>query len=126
MAETIVEKATCENCGADVRENTQFCYNCGKSFVEPAANGSAPATVADKARAALEDLAAKLKMDEADNADRLALAAAERKKARVAAKQPKEVVWEEAEGRSGWAFLIISLVIFVVTATVVFFTVYWK
>lgn len=31
MAETLVEKRVCGECGADVRPNTAFCYNCGKS-----------------------------------------------------------------------------------------------
>ncbi len=29
MAETLVEKKTCEACGADVRHGSLFCYNCG-------------------------------------------------------------------------------------------------
>jgi hypothetical protein len=40
MAETLVEKRVCKECGADVRPNTAFCYNCGKSisFEEPGSN----------------------------------------------------------------------------------------
>ena len=33
MAETLVEKEICKECGVDVRPNTAFCYNCGKSVV---------------------------------------------------------------------------------------------
>lgn len=29
MAETLVENQVCSACGADVREGTLFCYNCG-------------------------------------------------------------------------------------------------
>jgi hypothetical protein len=32
MAETLVEKRVCGECGVDVRPNTAFCYNCGKSI----------------------------------------------------------------------------------------------
>ena len=29
MAETLVENQVCKACGAEVREGTLFCYNCG-------------------------------------------------------------------------------------------------
>lgn len=40
MAETLVEKRVCGECGVDVRPNTAFCYNCGKSvsLEEPETN----------------------------------------------------------------------------------------
>jgi hypothetical protein len=127
MAETMVEKATCEDCGADVRENTVFCYNCGRRFAEVASpsNGRPSEAMSDEAKTALDDLAAKLKIDEPENVDRLALAAAERKKSRIAPKKAKEDVWEEVEPSTRGVF-IISLVIFVLVAAVVFITVYWK
>jgi RNA polymerase subunit RPABC4/transcription elongation factor Spt4 len=34
MAETLVEKKVCRECGAEVRPQTSFCYNCGKSVTE--------------------------------------------------------------------------------------------
>lgn len=128
MAETTLEKATCENCGADVRENTQFCYNCGKNFDAAATvtNGTEPAVMSDETRTALDDLAAKFKIDETGSGEKLALAAAERKKARVAPKKPKEVVWEVDNTRSSLFIFCVSLLIFVIVATVVFVTVYWK
>ena len=45
--ETVVEKAECPKCGADVRPDTQFCYNCGGPVAEeikneaPVTNGTA-------------------------------------------------------------------------------------
>ena len=128
MAEATLEKATCENCGADVRENTVFCYNCGKKFAEAAndVNGAETAVMSEEAQTALDDLAARFKIDDAESEDKLALAAAERKKARVAPKKPKEVIWEVEDNRTGMFFFIVSLVIFVLVAAVVFITVYWK
>ena len=124
MAETIQEKAVCEKCGADVRENTSFCYNCGHSFSE--ATSQTNGVMSDETRSALDDLAAKFKIDEPETADPLALAAAERKRARVAPKRQKDNVWQESEGRSSGAFFVISLMIFLLVAAVVFITVYWK
>lgn len=34
MEETLVEKKVCKECGVDVRPDTAFCYNCGKSVTE--------------------------------------------------------------------------------------------
>lgn len=34
MADTLVEKNTCKECGADVRPETAFCYNCGKPVTQ--------------------------------------------------------------------------------------------
>jgi len=126
MAETIVEIATCENCGSDVRENTLFCYNCGNKFhdVAPQTNGTEPEAISDEGKTALEDLAARLKIDGSEN-DRLAFAAAERKKARVAPKTVREDVWEEVEPSSA-RILIVSFVALLLVASVVFVTVYWK
>lgn len=132
MTEATLEKAVCEKCGADVRENTLFCYNCGFHFADAArqANGAEQsamsAAMTDETKSALDDLAAKFKFDEPETTDPFALAAAERRRARVAPKRQKEEVWEENEGRSGGAFFFISLMIFLMVAGVVFITVYWK
>src|ERR1043166_4154173 len=112
MAETTAEKTTCEKCGADIRENTSFCYNCGDKFGEVAAetNGSAPAAMSDEAKSALDDLAAKLKVDDG----RLKLAADERKKARVAPKRTKEDVWQGIDAPTGRGAFVVLVVIFVI------------
>lgn len=31
MAETLVKEKVCDTCGADIRPNSVFCYNCGSS-----------------------------------------------------------------------------------------------
>jgi len=128
MAETALENAVCEKCGAAVRENTLFCYNCGHNFAESRkqTNGDEAGNISDETKAALDDLAARFKIEEPDPEDKLALAAAERKKARVAPRRNKEDVWTETEGRSGSVLFVISLLIFLMVAAVVFITVYWK
>ena len=128
MAEAILEKAVCEKCGADVRESMLFCYNCGNKYAaaidQP--NGAEPNPVSDETRSALDDLAARMKLDEPEGEDKIKLAAAERKKARVAPKRQTEDTWENVNGRSGGAFFVIALVIFFIVAAIVFITLYWK
>ena len=124
MAEATAEKTACENCGAEIREGTLFCYNCGNKFDDalPASNGTA---LSDEAKNALDDLAARLEL-ETESENKLALAAAERKKARVTPKKKKEVVWDAEENRSGLLFFFVSLFIFILVMVVVFIAVYWK
>ena len=132
MAETTVEKTACDNCGADAREGTTFCYNCGKPIDEQAAvsgqqsavsNGS-EAAVSDETKAALDDLAARLKIDEPTGEDRRATAAAERKRARVKARR-NEVVWEPVQG-AGLLFIAATVFICILTLVVVLLALRWK
>ena len=115
MPEAIIEKEVCAKCGVDVREDTQFCYNCGgpvaadpgtDSPVAPESGTDATTTngeetpASDETQAALDDLAEKLRAPDADDApegDKLAIAAAARKKARVTKRQTKKVRWEPRE-----------------------------
>ena len=143
MAETTIEQATCDKCGADVRENTTFCYKCGSRVaaepeaeteatpVEPQhitgeSNGSAEPEISDETRSALDDLAEKLKGDEAENADLLAQASAERKKKRSSLRKKREMVWQAADDGSNLIFILVTLFIVLITAAIVFLMVYWK
>ena len=137
MAETTLDKAVCEECGADVREGTQFCYKCGHSLVaeekEEAphvtadTNGAEPEEMSGEARAALDELADRLNEEDAEESDKLAAAAAERKKARVRpARKKRQMVWEPVDEGPGMLFVAITLLICLLAAAIVLLTVYWK
>jgi predicted amidophosphoribosyltransferase len=136
MPQTVVEKAICDNCGADVREGTAFCYNCGVPVADvlppdsdtSAEDGSiAESDVADaKTQAALDELAEKLKFDQEED-KKLAKAAAERRKARVSQrKRSKEFTWESSDESPGGLLLLITALIAIFAVIVVLFTVLWK
>lgn len=139
MPKTVVEKAVCDNCGADIRENTAFCYNCGSALaadiedlppppadVEPDAAAEVDAEVSDdRGRAALDDLAERLQREE-EESDKLAKAAAERKRARIRQRQPKEVRWEADDSMPGVPLIIATLLLALIALLVVLFTVYWR
>lgn len=36
MAEKMLEKETCQTCGANARRNSMFCYNCGSAMIPEA------------------------------------------------------------------------------------------
>lgn len=129
MAETTLEKPVCESCGADAREGTTFCYACGKPLSEPieisaeAIHTSNGSTVSPEAQSALDDLADRFRIEEPSADEKLAQAAAERKRARVRARR-NEIVWEPASDNR--LFIVFTLLIAVVTAVVVLIAVYWK
>ena len=131
MAEAVVEKEPCVKCGAEVREGTTFCYACG-GRVAPDGDED-PRTDTDinaNAREALDDLARKLNDDDAavqkkDQGDRIAKAAAERKKARVSKKRGRDFVWQPRFDVP--ISLLIAVVLIVIGAVIaVFVTVVWK
>lgn len=134
MAKKVKSKknAVCPKCGAEKRPNTLFCYACGGRVAEgPTTIGALPEPEAEKAdrnaetQAALDDLAEKFKIEPPDE-DKLAKAAAERRKARVANRQPKQFRWEPADEGSYRLVVLLAVMIFVIAAAVVMLTVIWK
>lgn len=134
MPEVAVENLTCYNCGAGVRENTAYCYNCGVPIanrdeelaaeIEEVVFEQPP--VDDKTKAALDDLAEKLKLDEEED-KKLAKAAAERRRARVSQRNTaKEFTWESGEDSPGALLLLATLLFAIFAGVVVLFTVFWK
>jgi len=131
MAEAVVENEACSKCGAEVREGTAFCYACGGRVREEPEEEQPvnDRTHADNSQAALDDLARKLRDDhptpeKAATDDKIAKAAAERKKARVK-KASREFVWEPRTDMPV-ALLITVLVIAVAAVLAVLVTVIWK
>src|SRR5580765_3075305 len=132
MANGTLEKVTCEKCDAPVRENTAFCYNCGHrvtQLIEPAEaselNGSEPDARA-RTKAALDEMTARFRTDEVEHDNKLAQAAAERKKSRVSQRRPKEFAWQPEEDSSSRLIIVLAVLITVATAVVVFLAVLWK
>jgi len=124
MTETI-EKAVCETCGVDVRENTLFCYNCGSKLevIAPIdTNGSA--VVDYNTKAALDDLADKLSHG-SESDDELAKAATMRKKARVTQRKRLEYRWEPRDD-SPVLPLVFAAIIFVAAFFVVILLAVWR
>ncbi|MFL6374986.1 MAG: zinc ribbon domain-containing protein [Pyrinomonadaceae bacterium] len=130
MAETVVEKAVCSKCGADVREGTAFCFACGGRVAgeEPAKDvGTSTDEIDAKAQAALDDLADKMRADDSAVAsdEKLAKAAQQRKKARVTQRKSREFVWEPLND-TPIGFIIAVAVLAIAAILVIMVTVVWK
>ena len=89
-------------------------------------NGAEPAEISDEGRSALDELAERLNEEDAEEADKLAAAAAERKKARVKPRKKRQMVWEPVDEGPGPMFIGLTLLICLLAAVIVFLTVYWK
>ena len=153
MAPTVAEKAICEECGVDVRENTYFCYNCGNSVVglssadeKPAEDGGLDDIEAlpvekpnilpelhpsdqinSKGKAALESLAHQIKIErESGDDSSIARAAARRRRARSVRRKGSEYVWEPVEDLPGRPLMLLVGVIVLLAGLAVTMTVIWK
>jgi len=123
MAEEPLDKAVCISCGADVREGTTFCYACGKPVAKVT---EVEDKVDEPAVESIKTTEEKSAEPGADKSEKLANAAAERKKSRVGQRKPKKVVWEEPGAASNRIFLLVSVLIAVVAGGLVFLMVFVK
>lgn len=131
MPKVKVKKNVCGDCGVDIREGTVFCYNCGSRVAGDDAAAETNLNGGDKGvdaetQAALDDLAERLKIEDAPDDGQLARAAAQRRKARVTSRKPKEFTWEPADDSSDRIVFLPALLIAVIAAAVVAVTVLWK
>lgn len=122
MTETTT-RAACRHCGADVREGSVFCYNCGKSIAEGAGNGKISESDAERLEKA------------ANAADHDAPIAAPGKKLRSAAdigkrkraynRQPVEITWTPRTD-AGNSFVIAGVLLVVLTVILVIAALYYR
>jgi len=130
MAEPVADKEVCQKCGAEVREGTVFCFACGGRVSPEEALQKTNGSVTElnvESKAALDDLANKLKGDERAEApdNKFAKAAEERKKARVTQRKAREFVWEPRND-APVGLLIAVGVILIAAVGVILLTVVWK
>lgn len=97
MVETAVEIQRCGACGADVRDGSLFCYNCGASV------GAPPIAGAVEQKPALVDAVREPRPP-------LKTAASLRKHRRALNRQPVRVSWEPPEGPA-MGFIITAIVL---------------
>jgi hypothetical protein len=129
MSQTVVEKAVCDNCGVDIRENTLFCYNCGSRVAEPEPAAKAESGLVTKADTGTKvaDLGEQIRIEPpTEEEKKRAKAAAERKKARINSRKRPEVVWEPADDEPDRLLLLIAVLIAITAGVVVMITILWR
>ena len=144
MVDAVAENTGCSTCGAAVRENTQFCYNCGSSL------RSDPETSKDPADSYASRNGTALDINEpgpepepepgpqpdpkADPEDKAAVsesevrakAAAARRRSRVERRKPRDYTWEPVEYDSPLKLLVLAAGIFLLVLTLVVMVAWWK
>ncbi len=112
MSEVSVETKVCEICGADIRPNSQFCYNCGGTIVEATEpEVEIKATLVEEAKADtsvngnLSQSITALNKRSHERSERLRLRTIERK--------PVEIVWEKRSGVSIPFVVATTLILFI-------------
>jgi hypothetical protein len=127
---TATDNVVCISCGADVRSEALFCYNCGGAIAvhpeaaEAKSNGAAaeqaPAekvTEKDADKIAVKpDVAAADAKNKAARTDRKPLTAAMLRRKRAYNRQPVEVVWQEPSQPS--PLFVIASVVFTIFAAI--------
>ena len=99
MSETAIEIAACAGCGAEIRDESLFCYNCGQPVKQDAPT--------------VEELPAHPEMTQRPAArPPLRSAASLRKDRRAFNRKPVEVIWEQRTG-SPVAFVVATIVLVV-------------
>ena len=140
--DTAVKKLVCRGCGADVRETSAFCYNCGEPVTaQPVSQTEIRADTSQsnqtretveketvKGNRADELFAAKLRdttNSKAEKLSKLQTASALRRKTKVFNRKPTEVVWVE-RGDSPMMFVIVSAVLTLFAALLLFLAFYLR
>lgn len=127
MIEVARDKSSCRECGMDVRADTVFCYSCGSRLGDdPTAElvTDLPAEVNEE-EAALAYLSDSLKIEE-PAPGKIALASAERKRARFRGRTPSEYTWEPVDDASTRTPLMLAILITAISAGIVFLAVVWR
>ncbi len=127
MTKTKVTESICNVCGIDVRDGSQFCYNCGSSVaalkdaveVSQKNNGfeASDLTTKGSVQNAAEPQKVAVKSDESNSEAR------RRPKKRTIA--PKEVAWVEPEG-VGVRFLLTTILLALLTTTLLVLAFYFR
>ena len=110
MAEAVLEKEVCGNCGADVREGTAFCYSCGSRVV-------------DEEKPETEASPDETPIVEATASEKRARSAEQRKRSRIRQRKVVEYVWEP-DNDSRW--LVVTAILIFIVVLVVVIAALWK
>lgn len=115
MSETLTETRICDICGAEVRDGSLYCYNCGGS-VAKGSPMTAEAAVADQADRTSPELRA------GGNGTSKTVERRERPKRRVSSSSEKQIIWEPKTGLSFG--MIVGTLIFVLIVMGLLFAAY--
>ena len=115
-SETVIEKTECPKCGADVRPDTQFCYNCGGPVAEQTKNEASQTNGAQISGGAEEKVPA----------PGLRSAREIKRRERVFERRTKEVVWEPVLVTPNTQLVVVAAIAVVFTVIVIILAFYLR
>lgn len=110
MPETAVETPICDICGAEVRQGSQFCYNCGGSLTKTEVKAAEPEKVPASSTPT-------------NGAKEVAAERRSARRRRAANREPVEIVWEPETGVS--AIYIAASAVLIIVAALLFGVAMW-
>ncbi len=134
MAENSVENKVCRHCAADVRPNSEFCYNCGEMLAAESASKSAfpvPESNDDTTPTATKIKLAPIvetPIEEPSAAAEPTLksAASMRRKSKIYQPKRVEITWEEHENAPNAWFVLAAIVLTLFAVGVFYLVIYLK
>lgn len=139
MAEISVKNPTCRHCGADVRPDTQFCYNCGGAVaLETEAVSQRETAVNTPFR---ENIVENVNGDSSKKTNKLDIAdvtgnsiekpkinpeaelksaASMRRQSKVIQPKKVEVIWQEHENAPNVWFILVAVILTIFTAVILY------
>ncbi len=115
MATTAIKGKVCDLCGADVRDGSQFCYNCGSDLSAASKSETKTADpIAEPASSATKNGAEPLPAAEPE---RRFPVRPPRTRSRTRTIETRDISWEEPDGIS-ISFIVAAIVFGVLTLTI--------
>lgn len=145
MSQATVEKGICKTCGADVRPQADYCYNCGGAVSTSAiekksvtasenVNSAEEKTIEEKPETnskiavdTIENQAPKIeKKASVSEQTKLKTAASLRRQSKSLERKTVEVVWEEHDDAPNILFISGAVFLTLVAAAILFLAMYLK
>lgn len=144
MVDVLAEEEVCRKCGADIREGSQFCYNCGRSLtsdpdagevVERSIDGLSEQPIAKPIIDPTPETTHRPDAHAAEKgsktarpprkAEQLESAAAIKRRRRTASEKPVDVVWEQP-ARISKGFVVATVIFLLIALVIIYLAVYLK
>lgn len=121
MSQTAVKELICDVCGAEVRDGSLFCYNCGTSVTEPVGQSETQTQVAEQQTSELPTNGGSIGKDN----DLVKPTSAGRVRPRKRPVQNREVVWAERDGIS-LGFVVTTAILVLLSAVILIAGFYFR
>jgi hypothetical protein len=127
MSETIVDEPVCPACGAEVRDGSMFCYNCGSAVAGEGAETEQAAEISAIPEPSITPNGEGTKKEILPGSlSGLQTAASMRRRAKPSRSKPREMVWVPRDESVGLQFVAATIAFIVFAVVIVILALYFK